>query len=141
MLAATAPRAALGAPVAAVLGDSAEAGGRRLTLRIGPGGGTTAVGITVTESPVLAATVDGRIVDPSKYRYRSPDWQLTYWAPADSGFTLSLVIPKDAKPVVTLTRQVAGLPALPGVTIPPRPAGVLPSQTGDISVVYRRLTF
>ncbi len=141
MLAAAAPRAALGAPVVTVLGDSAEASGRRLTLRIGAGSGTTAIGIEVTGSPVLTATVDGRVVDPSKYRYRSPDWQLTYWAPADSGFTLSLVVPNDAKPVVTLTRQVAGLPTLPGVTIPPRPAGVLPSQTGDISVVYRRLTF
>ncbi len=141
MIAAAAPRAALGAPVVTVLGDSTEATERRLTLQIGAGSGTTAIGIEVTGSPVLAATIDGRVVDPSKYRYQSPNWQLTYWAPADSGFTLSLVVPKDANPVVGLIRQIAGLPTLPGVTIPPRPSGVLPSQTGDISVVYRRLTF
>ncbi len=141
VLAAAAPRAGLGAPVVTVLGDSAETAGRRLTLRIEPGGQTTVVGISVTESPVLSATIDGRVVDPSRYRFKSPDWQVAYWAPADSGFTLSLVIPKDARPVVGLTRQIAGLPALAGVTIPPRPAGVLPSQTGDISVVYRKLTF
>ena len=135
------PRAALESAAVTVLGDSAVGSGRRLTLLIKPGPGTIAIGMRVAESRVLGAMVDGRVVDQSGYRYRSPDWQLTYWAPADSGFTLSLTVPKDAKPALELTRQVAGLPVRPGLAIPPRPANVLPSHTGDMSVVYRRITF
>ena len=81
------------------------------------------------------------MVDPSRYRFTSPAWQLTYWAPADSCFTLNLTLPRDAKPILELTRQMPGLPTLPGMSIPPRPPNILPGQTGDISVVYRRVTF
>ena len=141
VVAAAAPRVALERPVVLVLGDSTESAGRRLTLSIRPGTGTVKLGMRVTGAPVLSATLDGHAVDPTHYRFQSPDWQLTYWAPADSGFTLSLVVPSDAEPALEVTRQVAGIPPLPGVTIPPRPANVLPTQDGDMSVVYRRITF
>ena len=32
-----------------------------------------------------------------------------------------------------------GLPHVAGVVIPERPSGVVPFQTGDITVVYRRV--
>jgi hypothetical protein len=34
-----------------------------------------------------------------------------------------------------------GLPAVPGMTIPPRPDGVVPISTGDLTVVHQRVRF
>jgi hypothetical protein len=37
--------------------------------------------------------------------------------------------------------RVPGIPSIPGTTIPPRPADVVPAQDGDVSVVYKKRTF
>ncbi len=141
VVAGAAPRAVLEPPTATVLGDSVGTAGRQLRLLIRPGSGTIAIGMRVAGSPVIGAKIDEHVVDPSGYRFQTPDWRLTYWAPADSGFTLSLTVPAGTTPVLELTRQIAGLPPLPGIIVAARPANLLPSQTGDISVVYRRITF
>ena len=139
--AAPAPRAALAAPAVTVTGDSITPAGRRITLRVGTAPGTTSVGLRVVGAKVQSAEVDGRVVDPSRYRYQTPEWQLTYWGPGDAGFTVSLVVAGNAKPSLEVMAQTSGLPGLPGRPIPPRPAGVLPTQSGDLTMVYRRVSF
>ena len=141
IVAGAAPRVALAAPPVTVTADTTTESGRRITLHIGAAPGTNAVLLHVTGTPVLAAAIDGRVVDPSRYRFKTPEWQLTYWGPAESGFTVSLTVAAGTRPVLELIAQSAGLPILPGITIPPRPVGVLPSQTGDMTVVYRRMAF
>lgn len=141
VVAGAAPRVTLTAPSVTVTTDTITEAGRRITLHVGTAPGTNAVLLHVTGTPVLAAAVDGRTVDPSRYRFKTPEWQLTYWGPADSGFSLTLTVANGSRPVLELAAQTSGLPVLPGVTMPPRPAGVLPSQTGDMTVVYRRVEF
>ncbi|MCC7133806.1 MAG: M28 family peptidase [Gemmatimonadales bacterium] len=139
VMAAPAPRAGLAAPTIAVLADTVTPEGRSLTFSIRPAPGTEAIALRAIDTPVLATVIDGRPVDPSQFRHQAPTWSTTYSAPPDSGFSLGIVVPPTARPVLEVTAQSPGLPALPGVTIPPRPARVLPSQTGDLSVVYRRV--
>jgi hypothetical protein len=52
-----------------------------------------------------------------------------------------LTIPADGHIELGLAARRPGVPAIPGVTIPPRPADVVPSQTGDVSIVYRERRF
>ncbi len=139
VVAAPAPRAGLGAPTATLIEDTVTGDGRHLTVRIRPAPGTEAITIRTVATPVTTARIDGREVDPSRFRYRAPSWATSYSAPPDSGFTLGIVVPAEARPVLELFAQSAGIPTLPGVSIPPRPARVLPSQTGDLSVVHRQI--
>jgi hypothetical protein len=61
---------------------------------------------------------------------------MDYYAVPDSGAIVALSIPLGAQVALELAAWTPGLPALPGVTIPPRPANVVQSQTGDATVVY-----
>ncbi len=141
MLAAPAPRVAIAPPEVTVASDSTTADRRRVRLTITAAPGTTMLSLRVSGVPVLASRLDGRAVDTTRYRFHPSPWQVSYWAPpADSGFSLELELPTGGEPVLDLMAQSAGLPPLPGVTIPPRPAGVLPSQTGDVTIVHRRVT-
>jgi len=90
---------------------------------------------------VSTASIDGRVLDTTRYRYRSRDWAMEYWAVPDSGVVVALSIPPGAKIDVQLTARRPGIPAVPGLTIPVRPPYVVPIQSGDASYVYRRMTF
>ena len=137
----SAPRLAIAGPVATVIADSLTDAGRRLVLRIVSAPGTMDVAVRSVNGPVLMAAVDGRAIETTRYRRPSPQWTLSYSAPPDSGFTLALTLPRGAKPIFEFTAQSAGIPALPGVRIPSRPDDVVPAQMGDVTIVYRRVTF
>jgi hypothetical protein len=104
-------------------------------VRAGAGASTVTMRVVGTE--VLSSSVEGRPVDRSRYRYQSPEWAMTYWAPPDSGFRLGLVLPAGGAARLELVTQRQGLD---GVTLPPRPAHVVPSQTGDIRLAYRSVS-
>jgi hypothetical protein len=134
-----APTARLGlvAPVAVLVTDTTTAAGRRLDYTILAGPGASSITMRVAGAEVLAAALDGRPVDRSRYRYQTPGWGITYWAPPDSGFRLELTVPAEGIPEIELVTLYAGLP---GVALPERPANVLPSQTGDVRLAYRRVS-
>ncbi len=140
IVAAPVARVAIPGPTVTTALDSVTAQGRRVVLQVRPTPGTLVIGIRAVGTRVLSATVDGRPIDPSRYRQQSPVWFINYSAPSDSGFKLGLVVPAGSAPVFELVSQVPGLPAIPGVTIPSRPAHVVPSQMGDVSVVYRKIS-
>jgi hypothetical protein len=94
-----------------------------------------------TGAPVLTASIDGRVIDTTRFRYRTPTWVMRYWAVPDSGAIVALSIPPGAKIDFEVVSQVPGIPTIPGVTIPPRPAHIVAAQDGDVSVVYRKTTF
>jgi hypothetical protein len=135
------PRLALTAPVVSVISDSTTASGRRLALRIVPGPGTQEVEMRAASGVVLSAAIDGRAIDTSRYRRKTPHWELSYAAPTDSGFTVELTMPRGEKTTLELLAQSAGIRPLDGVTIPPRPPYVVPAQTGDVTLVRRGITF
>jgi hypothetical protein len=94
-----------------------------------------------TGARVLTASIDDRVIDTTRFRYRAPFWTMRYWAVPDSGAIVGLSIPVGAKIDFEVVSRVPGIPTIPGVTLPPRPPYVVPIQDGDVSVVYRKRTF
>jgi hypothetical protein len=134
-------RVPLEAPNAIFVRDTMISGARRVVLRVTAPRGATMVSMRASGAPVSTASVDGRVVDTKRYRYPSTNWEMNYWAVPDSGAIVALSIPAGAKIDFEVASRTPGLPAVPGLTIPPRPTSLVPSQDGDISVVYRRLRF
>ena len=134
-------RAPLEAPNAVFVRDTLMNGARRVVLRVTAPRGATTISMRANGAPVSTASVDGRVVDTKRYRYPSSGWELDYWAVPDSGAIVALSIPAGAKIDFEVTSRTPGLPAIPGVTIPPRPPSIVPSQDGDVSVVYRKFRF
>jgi hypothetical protein len=134
-------RAPLAQPTATLVGDTVIDGGRHVVFRVTASPGVTDLAMRVSGARVLASAIDGRVVDTTRYRYHSPDWRMDYWAVPDSGAIVALSIPAGARIDVELTSHLPGLPSLPGVTIPARPSNVVPSQGGDMSMVYGRWRF
>jgi hypothetical protein len=94
----------------------------------------------VTDAPVISAAIDGRAIDTTRYRLHTREWTLWYWAPSDAGALLSLIVPAGSTPKLEILAYSLGIPTLPGVTIPPRPANVVPVQSGDVTIVCRRVS-
>lgn len=133
-----APVGAFVAPTVTLLSDSTTPAGRVVTLRVRPDTGTLSVSLSA-DSGIAAAAVDGRAIDRSRYRARSARWTLEYVAPTDSGFTLRLQLAGATAPMLTVLARRPGIPQLTGLTVPARPAGLLPIQAGDQSIVFKRV--
>ncbi|HEX9164296.1 MAG TPA: M28 family peptidase [Gemmatimonadales bacterium] len=136
MLAARARRLGLEPPTATLLADSTTSAGRVLGYWIRPGQGVSSILMRVVGDTVLAASLDGRAVDRSRYRFQTPEWAMSYGAPPDSGFRLDLTLPATAEPDLELVSQ---RPGLEGIAVPARPASVVTSHSGDVRLVYRSL--
>ena len=134
-------RAPLGIPTAVLVRDSATKGTRNLVLRVGAPAGTIALAMRARGAKVLTSSIDGRIVDTTRYRYRPRDWAMQYWAVPDTGAIISFSIPAGGHIDFDVSARLPGIPAVPGVTIPARPPYVVPSQSGDVSVIYREWHF
>jgi hypothetical protein len=133
--------AAVNPATVTLLADSVGADSTRVvTLRVQADSGALSVGIVAEpDGAVLAASVDGRAIDRSRYRSRSPRWSLDYVAPPDSGFVLRLTLARGALPMLGVTARRAGIPSLTGYRPPARPDWLLPYQSGDVTIVYRRV--
>ena len=140
-------RVALGAPDAILIADTMMNGARRVVLRVSAPQGTTGLVMRARGAKVLTASIDGRVVDTTRYRSagrprdHANDWVMQYWAVPDTGAIVALSIPPGGHIDFDLAARHPGLPSIPGVTIPPRSPDVVPSQTGDVSIVYRERRF
>ena len=134
-----APMGAFVAPTVTLLSDSVTAAGRVVRLRVVPDTGTLAMSISVDSGAIVNAAVDDRSIDRARYRSRSARFSLEYIAPDTSGFTLRLTLAPSSRPVLNVLARRPGIPQLGGLTIPARPAGVLPIQNGDQTIVYKRV--
>jgi hypothetical protein len=134
-------RMPLGAPDATLVGDALIDGTRRVVLRVVAPAGTTGLVMRARGARVLTSSIDGRDVGTARYRHRARDWVMQYWAVPDSGAIVALSIPPGTHVDFDLAARRPGIPTVPGVTIPPRPPYVVPSQTGDVSIVYRQRSF
>jgi hypothetical protein len=133
------PRASLEAPSAILLGDSLIGAHRRVTVRVTAPRGTTVLLLGVPGSRVFRTAIDGREVSTTRYRYRQREWAMEFWNVPDSGAVFSLDVDAGARLSLNLAARRPGLPA--ALTPVTRPANVVPSQTGDVSVVYRGVVF
>jgi hypothetical protein len=127
-------------PAINILSDSTTSDARQLSLRVQGSAGTTALGMRVTDAPVISAAIDGRAIDTTRYRLHTREWTLWYWAPSHSGALLSFVVPAGSTPKLEILAYSLGIPTLPGIMIPPRPANVVPVQSGDVTIVCRRFS-
>jgi hypothetical protein len=134
-------RVPLDAPEAIYIRDTLLNGSRRVVMRVKAPKGIMSVTMRATGAPVRTASIDERVIDTTRYRYRANAWIMEYWAVPDTGAIVALSIPPGAKIDFEIASRRLGLPTVPGVTIPPRPPYVVPSQQGDLSVVYRKYTF
>jgi hypothetical protein len=134
------PTLPLPQPAINILSDSTTSDARQLSLRVQGSAGTTALGMRVTDAPVISAAIDGRAIDTTRYRLHTREGTLWYWAPSDSGALLSLIVPAGSTPKLEVLAYSLGIPTLPGVTILPRPANVVPVQSGDVTIVCRRVS-
>jgi hypothetical protein len=134
-------RVPLEAPNAAFVRDTVINGARRVVIRLTAPKGTTALLMRARGAPVLTASIDGRVIDTTRYRVRSRDWIMQFSAVPDSGAVLALSIPLGVHIELGVAARRPGLPVIPGVTIAPRPEFVVPSQDGDVTVVYRVFRF
>src|SRR5438034_4561466 len=127
-------------PTIDILSDSTTSDGRQLSLRVQAAADATMLGIRVTAAPVISAAIDGRAVDTTRYRLRTKEWALRYWAPSDAGALLRLTVPAGSTPTLEIIPRCPGVPTLPGVSISPRPANVVPVQSGDVTILCRRFS-
>jgi hypothetical protein len=134
------PTLPLPQPAINILSDSTTSDARQLSLRVQGSAGTTALGMRVTDAPVISAAIDGRAIDTTRYRLHTREWTLWYWAPSHSGALLSLIVPAGSTPKLEILAYSLGIPTLPGITIPPRPANVVPVQSGDVTIVCRHVS-
>ncbi len=134
-------RVLLGAPSATLVRDTVINGARHVELRVNAPPGTTGLVMRARGARVLKSSIDGRVVDTTRYRQRLREWVMQYWAVPDTGAIVALSIPAGGHLELDLAARRPGIPSVPGVTIPPRPPYVVPSQTGDVSIVYRQVRF
>jgi hypothetical protein len=131
-------RVPFASPSTTLIGDTLLGGARRVVLRVTAPAGTTALVMRASGAKVLTSSIDGRVVDTTRYRHRGRDWEMEYWAVPDSGATIAFSIPAGSHIDFDLAERRLGIPPVPGVTIPPRPPYVVPSQSGDVSIIYAR---
>ena len=134
-------RVPLAAPNAALIGDTLVNGIRRVVLRVTAPAGTAALVMRARGAKVLTSSIDGRVVDTTRYRHRESDWVMEYWVVPESGATIAFSISAGGHIDLDLAARRPGIPPIPGITIPPRPPYVVPSQTGDVSIVYAQRRF
>ncbi len=134
-------RVPLGAPSASLIRDTLINGARQVVLRVIAPAGTTGLVMRARGAKVLSSSIDGQVVDTTRYRHRERDWVMQYWAVPDTGAIVALSIPAGGHIEFDLAARRPGIPSVPGVTIPPRPPYVVPSQTGDVSIVYRQARY
>lgn len=134
-------RVAMDAPNVALVRDTLLGDARRVVFRVTAPRQASEVAMRVSGGPVLSSSIDGRVVDTTRYRRRAPGWALDYSAVPDSGAIVALSIPPGKPITFEILAFIPGLPVIPGVSIPARPSGVVPSQRGDATYIYKRLTF
>jgi hypothetical protein len=138
-VAAPAPGADVGRVDAAVLSDSTRGDSSWIRVRFTPAPGTSAVSLRADSGAVAGTVIDGRAVSTSGYR--SPQRgrsAIDFVAPGD-GFEIVFATKRAAPLTFTVLSSKPGIPRVPGLELPARPAGVIPIQRGDYTVVHQRM--
>jgi hypothetical protein len=134
------PRVGLVPPTVTLVSDSVTAGARHVVLRV-RAPGTIDVVMRASGARILASSIDGRVVDTTRYRIRLPTWSMTYSAVPDSGTVVELVVAPGPELDFDIAARRSGLPDIRGVTIPARPSYIVPAQNGDQSVLLLHSRF
>ena len=136
----TIPGVKLGTATVRIVSDSALPTERRVVVHVTPAPLTQSIALRMDSGAIRSATIDGRLVDTTRYRYRLHGrWSMQYFAPADSGFTIAFAMPLVAGPTLSLTSFFAGIPEPARQRLPARSPGMIPIQRGDVTLVQQRV--
>jgi hypothetical protein len=140
--AAPAPAVALPAPELRVLADTTGPDGRTLRLRLASPRGASRLMVQLESGGDLRiAEVDGRAPPANGPTGRRVRAQLAYAVLPAEGVVV-VVVAEPGQSVTAVVEDASdGLPAIPGLAIPPRPAGTMPApgaQSLDPTVVAKR---
>ncbi len=134
-------RIPLDSPSVALVRDTTVGAARNMVLRLRAPVASTALSIRARGAKVISASIDGRAVDASRYRYHTRDWVMQYWAVPDSGAVIDLSIPARSHIELDVASRRPGIPQEIATTLPQRPSYVVPSQTGDVTISSKSRRF
>ena len=136
----TIPGVKLGTATVRIVSDSALPTERRVVVHVTPAPLTQSIALSMDSGTVRSATIDGRLADTTRYRYRPRGrWFMEYFAPPDSGFTIAFAMPLVAGPTLSLTSFFGGIPEPARQRLPARSPGMIPIQRGDVTLVQQRV--
>jgi len=134
-LACPAPKVPLPPPGVRVLVYSVGADGfHRITLRATSARNARAIMLSLRGAPVFESELNGHRLPKETLRRRGDRWSLRLLLPASEGVVVSLQVPAGRPLMLDLIDESPGLPAVAGAPSP-RPPGVVPVHTGDLTIV------
>jgi hypothetical protein len=138
-----APAAALLPPQAKLLEDSVAGDTRRLHLHITSPRHARALHMTVLQAEVLEGSVNARpLGKPSDSRWnRTGIWGFDYYNLPAEGIDVLLRVQGAGTVKLIVADSSIGLPAMPGVSLPPRTIDSMPQHSGDDTRVKRSFVF
>jgi hypothetical protein len=138
-----APAVALLPPQAKLLEDSVAGDARRLHLHITSPRHARAVHVAVLQSEVLEGSVNTRpLGKPSDSRWnRTGMWGFDYFNLPAEGIDVLLRLQSAGTVKLIVADSSIGLPAIPGVNLPPRPVDSMPQHSGDDTRVKLSFVF
>jgi hypothetical protein len=140
-----APSVALAAPTTTLLSDTLSAGTRTLRVQVAsPRHAAYASVLVEAQGEIVAASLDGQSFDLSGFSQSvHQHLEFSYYGLPDKGFELKLSITSAAPVKITVQDLSNGLPSVPGMTIKPRPADLMPAPRDwlDPTMVVKSFEF
>lgn len=142
---ASAPTVVLPAPAATLLSDSMSGDVRTLRVQVAsPRHAAYAMVEVEARGQIVAATLDGQPFDLSWFsQSERKRLQFSYYSLPERGFELTLQVASASPIKITVQDLSNGLPSIPGMTIKPRPADLMPAPRDwrDPTIVVKSYTF
>lgn len=141
---AKAPSVALAAPTASLLSDTLSGGTRTLLVQVtSPRHAAYATVLVEAQGEIVAAALDRQPFDLSGLSQSARQrLEFSYYGLPDKGFELTLQVSSAAPVKITVQDLSNGLPSVPGMTIKPRPADLMPAPRDwlDPTIVVKSFT-
>jgi hypothetical protein len=142
---AKAPSVALAAPMATLLRDTLSGGTRILLVQVAsPRHAAYATVLVEAQGEIVAASLNEQPFDVSGFSQSAHQrLEFSYYGLLDKGFSLTLRVASAAPVKITVQDLSNGLPSIPGMTINPRPADLMPAPRDwlDPTIVVKSFTF
>lgn len=123
---------------ATLVADTVAESHRHVTFRVTAPPRTLAVRMR-SAAQVAGVAIDGRVVDTTRYRRPATGWDLSYVAPGPEGYEVTVAVPAGDSLPLELVARTAGV--ADSTADRRRGAFATPSQSGDATLVRRRVVF
>jgi hypothetical protein len=125
-----APLAPMDMPGTEMISDNTVDSVRTVTFRIiSPRSAATLDTVIQAQGAILSASIDGRPLDLRDYSPAAKgELQFGYSGVTANGIEITLRVQSDAPIAISLAETTYGLPALPGLSVSPRPADTMPAS-------------